>query len=102
MSDSSTDTNSDSTDTQTSDQESSTTTSTATRHRFTNDFIAILLVVATVGLAVAYATGHAGVTRLPLPVAGVLSLATLTAVAWAFGPEMLKEAAKARKQTGEE
>lgn len=77
-------------------QESSTTTSTATRHPYTNDFLAVVLTVATVGLAAAYATGNASVTRIPLPIASVLSLSTLTAVAWAFGPDMLKEAAAAR------
>lgn len=77
------------------DDESATTDSTSTRHPYTNDGLAILLVAATVGLAVAYAVGVAGAVEIPLPVTTVLSLSTLAAVAWAFGPEMIAEAAKA-------
>ena len=78
------------------DSDPSTTDSTATRHRYTNDILAILLVAATIGLAAGYASGYAEATRIPLFVSSGLSLATLTAVAWAFGPEMLAEASAAR------
>ena len=79
------------------DSDPSTTNSTATRHRFTNDILSILLVAATISLAGGYAAGVATVTRIPLFVSSTLSLATLTAVAWAFGPEMLAEASAARQ-----
>ncbi len=62
------------------------TTSTAKRHKYTNDALAGLLVLSTVGAigASVYATG-----QVPRSLAAVFAVESLLAATWAFGRETL-------------